>query len=69
VDLWKDRLAVDTRYTPMGGETCRVSDFTNCANVQAELKRLHWTYLNRDYHRGVIRELQPCWKSITNRLG
>jgi len=69
VELWKHRLAADTRYTPMGGETCRPSDFTNCANAQTELERLHWTYLNRGYHRGVIQELQPCWKTITNRLG
>jgi hypothetical protein len=69
VELWKDRLAVDTLYTPMGGETCRVSDLTKCDNFQAELERLHWTYLNRDYQRAVIRELEPCWKTITNRLG
>lgn len=69
VGLWKDRLAADTRYTPIGGETCRPSEFTNCQNAQAELERLHWTYLNRDYHRGVIRELQPCWQTIVARLG
>jgi hypothetical protein len=29
VELWKDQLAADTRYTPIGGETCRLSDLTN----------------------------------------
>ncbi len=69
IELWKQRVASETRFVPIGGETCRQNRRAQCETALGELERLHWTYLNRDYHPGVIRDLQPCWKTITNRLG
>ena len=44
----KPYLADDTRFTNMGGETCGQSSYSHCENALKELKRFHWTYLNRD---------------------
>src|SRR5690606_9207515 len=51
------------------GETCAVSDFTNCAFTIPEMERLHYTYLNRDYNHDVLDELAPCMDEIRRRLG
>ncbi len=54
--LEQDRLYVaeDTRYVPMGGETCAVSPFSEYENARAELRKLHFTYLNRGFHPRVL---------------
>lgn len=56
--LEQDRLYVaeDTRYVPMGGETCAVSLFTKYDHARAELSKLHFTYLNRGFHPRVLAE-------------
>ncbi len=69
IELWKSRVAWDTQFTPMGGETCSVSDFSNCGFAIPEMERLHWSYLNKDYNGQVISELGPCWEEIRRRLG
>lgn len=56
--LEQDRLYVaeDTRFVPMGGETCAVSPFTKYDHARAELSKLHFTYLNRGFHPRVLAE-------------
>jgi hypothetical protein len=56
--LLQDRLYVveDTRYVPMGGETCAVSPFTKYDHARSELSKLHFTYLNRGFHPRVLAE-------------
>lgn len=67
----KRYLALETRFGPMGGETCHVSPLTAENHARDELQRFHWSYLNRDYHPEVI----GAWREsgflgeIEKRLG
>jgi len=69
IELWKNRVAYDGQYVPVGGETCALSDFTNCAFALPDVERLRWTYLHRDYNTDVLDELGPCFPEIRRRLG
>ena len=72
-DLEADKayLAVETRYVPMGGETCAVSERSSCDTALEELARFHWSYLNIDYHPDVLEgfENEGCMDEIRQRLG
>jgi len=65
--FWK----ADTRYTIMGGETCGLSDYCVCSATVKDLQDYHWTYLNEDYHQGVISRWKSsnCYNDIVNILG
>ena len=67
----KPYLAEDTKYTVIGGETCGQSGYSHCENALKELRRFHWTYLNRDYHQGVIGDWinEGCYPEIQKKLG
>ncbi len=67
----KPYLAEDTKYTIIGGETCAQCAQSHCENAVAELKRFHWTYLNIDYHTGVIGDWKDegCFDDILLKLG
>ena len=67
----KPYLAEDTKYTVIGGETCSQSGYSHCENALKELKRFHWSYLNRDYHQGVISDWinEGCYPEIQKKLG
>lgn len=55
LSLDQDYLAQDTRYVPMGGETCNVNPpRSEWESASAEMARYHYSYLNRDYHQGVL---------------
>jgi hypothetical protein len=56
----KRNLELDTQYVPMGGETCSPSKYTAVNNARMELSRMHWTYLNIEYHAEVILE----WRKL-----
>ncbi|MDD2986432.1 DUF4832 domain-containing protein [Flavobacterium sp.] len=65
-------LEQETKYLPMGGETCAVFESrTNCTTALQEMNRFHWSYLNLDYHPNVISGWQTneCFSEIQNRLG
>jgi hypothetical protein len=55
ITLDQDYLAADSRYVPVGGETCNVdpprSEF---ANASAQMQRFHYSYLNREYNTDVL---------------
>lgn len=81
----KDFLAAETRYLPMGGESCNEttddddpgtpenesSDRSLCPTALAELALFHWSYLNADYHPGVLESWTQggCLEPIERRLG
>lgn len=67
----KPYLADDTKYTMMGGETCNVCEYSHCENTLLELSRFHWTFLNIDYHTGVIGDWieEGCFPDIQTKLG
>ncbi len=66
-------LTADTRYTPMGGETCQLnSPRSDCSgDAVNELSTFHWSYLNRDYINTVWNSwiAQGCSLQIKNNLG
>ena len=55
ITLDEEYLAADTRFVPMGGETCEVNKpRTDWAGASAEMARYHYSYLNRDYNTAVL---------------
>ncbi len=65
-------LEQETKYLPMGGETCAVNaPRSQCQTALQEMVKFHWSYLNLDYHPGVIDgfESLDCFDEIQNRLG
>lgn len=61
----------DTRYTLMGGETCKVSSYCTCPASLKDMEDYHWTYLNSGYHSSVLNRWKSsgCMEEIENRLG
>lgn len=67
----KAYLAEETKYVPMGGETCAPNPpRSECLTAIEELSRFHWSYLNIDYHPEVISSWHPtCLEDIKRWLG
>eukprot|EP00929_Paragymnodinium_shiwhaense_P117880 TRINITY_DN8934_c0_g2_i1.p1 TRINITY_DN8934_c0_g2~~TRINITY_DN8934_c0_g2_i1.p1 ORF type:complete len:619 (-),score=82.17 TRINITY_DN8934_c0_g2_i1:348-2204(-) len=62
----------ETTYLAMGGETCAPNEpRSNCNNAIAEMASLHFTYLNIDYHKGVLDKFEAdgCMAQIKRKLG
>lgn len=66
-DFWK----AETRYTIMGGETCKESNYCLCEATLKDLEDYHWTYLNSGYNTSVINRWKTsgCYDEIVRRLG
>ncbi|WP_306210219.1 DUF4832 domain-containing protein [Actinoplanes sp. RD1] len=65
-------LRADTSYVAMGGETCVANPpRSDCPTALAELSGFHWTFLNTDYQRDVLRgwEAGGCWDTVRRSLG
>ena len=60
----------ETKYVAMGGETCKLSEYSNCENAVTDFAKYHWSYINIDYHPAVINqwEDEQCMKEIQKRL-
>jgi len=72
VDQWEAYVADDGLYTAIGGETCAIYEpKTNCDAAVATMEAAHWSYLNREYHQGVLAGWveQGCDGEIRRRLG
>jgi hypothetical protein len=72
IDRWKDYVAHEGRFTPVGGETCQLNPpRTDCETAVAELARLHWSFLNALYHEQVLEtwRAQGCLDEIARDLG
>ena len=68
----KAYIGADSRFVPVGGETCaEYSPRTDCPTALAELEMLGFSYLNHDYHPGVVSgwQEQGCYDEIRRRLG
>ncbi len=67
----KPFLHLDSKYTFMGGETCHKGGESNCENALKELKRFHWSFLNLDYHQGVLSQWKQegCYDEVERKLG
>ena len=54
-EAYKEYLAQDALYVPMGGETCNPNPpRSECESALAEMQRLHWTAVNDEYHPEVV---------------
>ncbi len=65
-------LMQDSKFTPVGGETCAVnSPRSDCATAIEELAKFHWSWLNADYHPEVLANFidDGCMSEIQKRLG
>jgi hypothetical protein len=67
----KDYLALDTRYAPIGGETCAADARNECPIATGEMERFHWTYINEEYNQTVISRWTAggCRADIDKKLG
>jgi len=65
--FWK----AETRYTIMGGETCKLSDFCLCPQTLKDLEDYHWTYLHDGYNLEVLNRWKDngCFDEIREKLG
>ena len=70
-DKDRDFWAEDSKYTIMGGETCEKTSYSNGTNALKEMRKFHWSYINRDYRESVT----SMWRSdgtmdtILTRIG
>lgn len=65
-------LEQETKYLPIGGETCGVSmPLSECPNALAQLERFHWSYLNSDYNTDVLDSWEEgdCLPEVYLNLG
>jgi hypothetical protein len=72
ISCWKGYLGQESRFAPVGGETCRLNPpRTDCANALAELRALHWSFINSDYKKDVLDGWRAgkCIEEIRRRLG
>jgi hypothetical protein len=72
ISCWKRFLAQESRFTPVGGETCQLNPRrTDCPNALAEMDALHWSYINNDYKKEVLDGWRAggCIEEIRRRLG
>lgn len=67
----KEYLHLDTRFVPLGGETCQVSAFSNCETALREFGRLHWSFLNGDYDEQTLAGFVKggCMRVVAEKLG
>ncbi len=63
--------AAETKYLAMGGETCKLSSYSQCPNALEQMARYHWSFLNENYNRQVISDWEKtgCLDEIKKRLG
>jgi hypothetical protein len=71
IEELKDYLRLDTKYSPMGGETCSAHKRNSCSTTISEMEDFHWTYMNNEYHPSVLStwRSEGCYEDIDKRLG
>lgn len=71
IEYWKTYLERDTRFVPMGGETCAQSHRSGCATALTEMERLNYSYLNSHYHPDVLNDWKAdgCYDEIKMGMG
>jgi hypothetical protein len=75
VDWEKNFLSQDTRYVPMGGETCYprpdAGERYHCTTALEELDMMNWSILNSNYSRITLDHWvdEGCMPEVERRLG
>ncbi|WP_293006112.1 DUF4832 domain-containing protein [Nitrosomonas sp.] len=71
-------LEEETKWVPMSGETCDYNSLSDpdparlsCATALNELARFHWSFLNLDWYKPLLRKWVDgsCYAEIEQRLG
>lgn len=71
----KPYLAEDSRFVPVGGETCFINNPDDNCNSESgradtELRRMHYSYLNSEYNNDVNNDwVDVCLDEIKKNLG
>ncbi len=68
---FREYWAADSKYLAMGGETCNLSSYSECENAIKDMAYYHWSFLNENYDREVIKDWEDtgCLDEIKKRLG
>jgi hypothetical protein len=72
ISCWKDFVATESQFTPVGGETCQYNPpRTDCPNTLQELAMLHWSFINNGYRPEVLNGWTSggCMETIRRSLG
>lgn len=72
IEYYKDYVINDTKYSPVGGETCRDnSTYTNCSNALSELKTFQYSFINEAFNLDVIQRWkdEACYEEIKENIG
>jgi len=72
ISCWKDFVATESQFTPVGGETCQYNPpRTDCPNTLQEMAMLHWSFINNDYRPEVLNSWTSggCMETIRRSLG
>jgi hypothetical protein len=74
IETYKNFVAQETSFTPMGGETCQLNEGNqrgDCATTLTEMERLHWSYINLDFFEPALSRwrTEGCFDTIDRRLG
>ena len=72
IDFWKQYVIDESKYVPVGGETCNNNQvFTNCRTSLEELKKFNYAFLNDNYNPNVLQSWKNngCYNEIKNNLG
>lgn len=74
----KAYIAQETKFTPMGGETCGDGSGSaapairgDCTTAKAELAQMHWSFLNGGFQAATLNGFVTggCMNEITRKLG
>jgi len=72
LDFWRDYVKEDSKYVPVGGETCEDDPiYTNCENALKDLKAYRWSFINMSYNQDVIQRWKDegCYDEINENVG
>lgn len=70
ITLDQEYLAQDSKYVPIGGETCNVNPpRSEWPSAAAEMARYHYSYLNSDYNKDVLGSWGANLDEAKRRLG
>jgi hypothetical protein len=71
LSLDEDYLAADSRYVPVGGETCNVNPpKSEWPSARLLMEQFHYSYLNTEYNQDVLSTWGPAgYEEASNRLG
>ncbi len=72
IQAWKDYVAQDGLYTPVGGESCTLNPpRSSCQSALTEMSQLRWSFMNNEYHPDVLNDWISggCMTDVRKKLG